>query len=158
MPNRSYGNQLKDKSALLAKRDVLAKKTSLTEGTVKVDTITQRVLVVFKNYSEVEALRHCLEPLGCSVDVASEGLAALKLIWSCCNYHLLITDVIVDEISGLALHMVAKKKNPLVKTIALNDGGSLLHSVAEQFGIEQVMDLPVDAQGLCGAARDMLKG
>ncbi len=140
------------------KRDALAKTTSVSEEVIKVDRITKRVLVVLKDHSEGDAMRRCLEPFGFSVDVAIEGLEALKLMWKHYPYQLLITDVIVDEISGLALHMLAKKKNPFVKTIALNCGGKVLRNVVEQFGIEQVMDLPVDTQGLCRAAKAILKG
>ncbi len=118
--------------------------------------ITDRVLIVFKDYLRAEMLKNLLEPLYCTVDVANEGLEALRLIHERSPYQLLITDLIVDEVSGFGIHMLAKKGNPFIKTIALNDGTSILHNVAEQFSIEYVLDLPIDIQGLCWAARAVL--
>ncbi len=105
---------------------------------------TQRALLVIKDFVKAEALGAYVELLGYSVDIANESLKACKLMGKRCPYQLLITELIVDEISGLGLHMVAKKKNPLIKTIALNDGGDALRNIAENFGIEQVIDLPID--------------
>jgi DNA-binding NtrC family response regulator len=124
----------------------------------KVVKSTHRVLVVFKDHSRAEVLKNLLDPFGCTVDVANEGLEALRLIHERPPYRLLVTDLIVDEISGFGLHMLAKKKNTLIKTIALNTGGDVLRNVAEQFCIEQVMDLPVDMQVLCRVARAILDG
>lgn len=118
---------------------------------------TRRILIVFRDYPEGEALRKCLELFGCTVDVATKGLEALRLMRRY-PYHLLITEVIVDELSGLALHMFAKQENPSLKTVALNKGGRVLRDVAEQFGIEHVMNLPVETHGLCGFARGILNG
>lgn len=118
--------------------------------------ITDRVLIVFKDYLRAEMLKNLLEPLYCTVDVANEGLEALRLIRERSPYQLLITDLIVDEVSGFGIHMLAKKGNPFIKTLALNDGRNVLRNVAGQFGIEQVLDFPVDIQGLCWAARAIL--
>lgn len=119
--------------------------------------ITPRVLVVLRKYPDGNELRHYLESFGCHVDFVNERLGALKFLWTRRPYQLLIIDVVIDEISGLALHMLAKKKNPLVKTIALNDRSSVVHNVARQFGIDQVMDLPVDKQSLCVAVQGILE-
>ena len=40
----------------------------------------QRVLVVLKNRKECEAMKNCLESFGCTVDVATEGLEAMKFL------------------------------------------------------------------------------
>jgi DNA-binding NtrC family response regulator len=120
--------------------------------------LTQSVLVVLKDRKECEAIKHCLESFGCAVDVATEGLEAMNFLWKNCPYHLLITEVIVDEISGLALHTLAIRMSPFIITIALNKGGSVLRGVVEKFGIDQVVDLPINVQRLCSIARDMLDG
>jgi DNA-binding NtrC family response regulator len=123
--------------------------------------IKKRVLLVSKRHSEREAVKYLLESLACSVDVASNGLKALKLIDRHPQYQLLITPLVVDHISGLALHLIAKNKNPGLKTVAVNNGGWMFRSIAKEFDIhvllEQPLD-PLDVDHLCDAAREALDG
>ena len=119
--------------------------------------IGKRTLVVAKNALNGSEVTSGLEHLGCSVDAANTGLDALRLLGMQCPYDLIVTELLLDGINGLALIIVAKKKNPLIRTIAVNNGNQTLRLFAVESGVDEVLELPLDSEKVREAARLMLE-
>ena len=118
--------------------------------------ITKRALVVARNSLNGIEATSGLEQLGCSVDAAATGLDALRLMGKQCPYDLIVTELLLDGISGLALVIIARKKNPAVRIIAVNNGGETLRLFAMESGVDQVLELPLDAEKVYEAAGPIL--
>ena len=115
--------------------------------------IGKRALVVARNGCNGSEMTSGLEQLGCSVDAASTGLDALRLLGMQCPYDLIVTELLLDGINGLALIIIAKKKNPSVKTIAVNNGNQTLRMFAMESGVDEVLELPVNSEEVREAVR-----
>jgi CheY-like chemotaxis protein len=89
------------------------------------------------------------------VDVVHKGIEALKVLHRSCPYDLVITELLLDEISGFAL-VIAAKKYPDVATIGINNGGASLKLVADEFGIDAVLGSPPDLKELCDVSLKIL--
>ena len=108
--------------------------------------IAKRALVVARNPLNGIEASSALEQLGCSVDAVGTGLDALRLMSKQCPYDLIVTELLLDRISGLALVIIARQKNPAVRIIAVNNGGETLRLFAMESGVDQVLELPLDAE------------
>ncbi len=108
--------------------------------------IAKRALVVARNSLNGIAATSGLEQLDCSVDAVGTGLDALRLMSKQCPYDLIVTELLLDRISGLALVIIARQKNPAVRIIAVNNGGETLRLFAMESGVDQVLELPLDAE------------
>jgi len=108
--------------------------------------IAKRALVVARNALHGSEVTSGLEQLGCSVDAVGTGIDALRLMGEQCPYDLIVTELLLDGISGLALLIIARKKNPAIRTIALNNGSKTLRLFAVESGVDQVLELPLDAE------------
>jgi CheY-like chemotaxis protein len=120
--------------------------------------IDKRALVVARNALHGSEVTSGLEQLGCSVDAAGTGLDALRLMSKQCPYDLIVTELLLDRISGLALVIIARKKNPAIRTIGVNNGSKTLRLFAMESGIDQVLELPLDAEKVYQAAGLILAG
>ncbi len=114
--------------------------------------IAKRALVVARNPLNGIEASSALEQLGCSVDAVGTGLDALRLMSKQCPYDLIVTELLLDRISGLALVIIARQKNPAVRIIAVNNGGETLRLFAMESGVDQVLELPLDAEKVYEAA------
>jgi PleD family two-component response regulator len=85
----------------------------------------KRVLVVLRHRKKGKEIGVALERSAFSVDVVHKGIEALKVLQRSCPYDLVITELLLDEISGFAL-VIAARKYPDVATIGLNNGGASL--------------------------------
>ena len=118
--------------------------------------IIKRVLVVIGNPADGLEVGTALEQRGLSVDILSKGIEALKFMQPSCLYDLLITELLLDEISGFAL-VIAAKKYPDVATIGINNGAASLKLVADEFGIDKVLESPLDLKELCDVSLEILE-
>jgi CheY-like chemotaxis protein len=114
--------------------------------------IAKRALVVARNALNGSEATSGLEQLGCSVDAAGMGLDALRLMGKRCPYDLIVTELLLDRISGLALVIIARKKNPAIRTIAINNGSKALRLFAMESGVDRLLQLPLDAERVYEAA------
>jgi DNA-binding response OmpR family regulator len=110
--------------------------------------IIKRALVVYGHSDMGIKIGIALERCSFSVDVVHTGLEALKLMHLCCPYDILITELLLDEISGFALITVARKF-PDVATIGINNGDTSLKLIADEYGIDVVLEPPLDLKELC---------
>jgi CheY-like chemotaxis protein len=114
--------------------------------------IAKRALVVARNALHGSEVTSGLEQLGCSVDAAGTGLDALRLMGKQCPYDLIVTELLLDGISGLALLIIARKKNQAIRTIALNNGSKTIRLFAMESGVDRMLETPVDAEKIYEAA------
>ncbi len=105
--------------------------------------VTKRALVIFKDDLDGRDVFYLLNYIGFSVDVAHSGLEALRMFQRRRPYDLIVTELVLDGISGLGLFTCAKK-NPETITIGVNNGSETLRRVATEFGIDIILDLPLD--------------
>lgn len=105
--------------------------------------VTKRALVIFKDDLDGRDVFYLLNYIGFSVDVASSGLEALRLFQRRRPYDLIVTQLVLDEISGLCLFTCAKK-DPETITIGVNNGNEILGRVAAEFGTDVILNLPLD--------------
>jgi DNA-binding response OmpR family regulator len=101
----------------------------------------KKASVVFRNTEKGRELGDQLNHLGYASDTAFSGLTALKMMKSRCPYDLLITELLLDEVSGLALCSVAKQ-NSNTRVVAVNNGDRTLRVVADEFGVDLVVKMP----------------
>ena len=113
----------------------------------------KRALVVARSALNGSEVTSALEQLGCSVDAAGTGLDALRLLGMQCHYDLIVTELLLDGINGLALIIIAKKKNPFIRTIAVNNGNQTLRLFAMESGVDEVLELPLYSEKVHEAAR-----
>jgi CheY-like chemotaxis protein len=119
--------------------------------------VGKRALVVARNARHGSEVTSGLEQLGCSVDAAGTGLDALRLLGMQCPYDLIFTELLLDGINGLALIIIARNRNPSVRTIALNNGNQTLRLFALESGVDEVLELPLDSEKVHEAARLILE-
>jgi CheY-like chemotaxis protein len=120
--------------------------------------ITIRVLAVARDALNGMKILTALERLGCSVDVASTGLDALKLIRDQGPYDLIVTELLLNGISGLALVITAREKNPTVRSIAVNNGSETLQQFVMDYGVDSVLTPPLTEDEVYEAARRIMGG
>jgi CheY-like chemotaxis protein len=108
-----------------------------------VSAVTKRALVIFRDNSETKDVVSLLNSIGFSVDIASYGVEALKIMQRRRPYDLIVSELDLDEISGLVL-LGCAKKNPATITIGVNNGNQTLRRVAAEFGIDPILELPFD--------------
>ena len=119
--------------------------------------IGKRALVVARSGLNGSEVTSALEQLGCSVDAAGTGLDALRLLGMQCPYDLIVTELFLDGINGLALIIIAKKKNPYVRTVAVNNGNQTLRLFAKESGVDEVLELPLNSEEVREATRLILE-
>ncbi|MCB2141119.1 hypothetical protein KQH27_00260 [bacterium] len=74
-----------------------------------------------------------------TVQFSNSGIDALKEINSSINFTILITDLLIDEVSGIALGIVLKKKRPAF-LFGINNGSEACKIVAIENGFNMVYD------------------
>ncbi|MBW1980525.1 MAG: response regulator [Deltaproteobacteria bacterium] len=120
-------------------------------------TVKRALVVASDVYHGIE-VSSALERLGCAVDVASSGVEALRLIARGTVYQLIVTELVLNGISGLALAIAARQKEPAVRIIGVNNGKKALLLVAREFGIDDVLELPLDGETVFCLVSEIIKG
>ncbi len=99
----------------------------------------QCALVITKNRVMGQYITNVLSLRVSSVYYTTSGIDALKEITSSANYTILITDLLVDEISGIALGIVLKEKRPAF-VFGINNANEACKAVAVESGFDMVYD------------------
>jgi len=89
---------------------------------------------------------------------ASNGLDGLKMIENEKNsLDIIITDLVLPNISGVAVISIVKKKFPDLPVIAITGWGEHPESLAKEANADLVMEKPFKLPELEKAARELLK-
>jgi CheY-like chemotaxis protein len=117
----------------------------------KLNETNKRILIVLQQQQTESRLsvRLVFNRFGCIVDIAEGGCEAIKLVKNNNIYDFLITELLLDEVSGLALCAVAKKNR--IHAIAINNGPCDLRAVAREAGIDMILDPPQNKDSLTAA-------
>ncbi len=118
-----------------------------------------RILVVDDDPSIREMLDEVLKDAGYSVEVAADGLEALRMV-KASPPDLIITDIIMPEQDGVGIMLQLAKENPGIKIIAISGGGRISPEsylyMAEKFGAIKTFTKPFDINDFLDAVKETL--
>ncbi len=116
-----------------------------------------KVLIIDDTEEVLSALCKFFKQKGYDVLSASNGLDGLKMIESGKgNLDLIITDLVLPNISGVAVISIVKKKFPKLPVIAITGWGEHPEALAKEAKADLVMEKPFKLPELEKAARDLL--
>jgi CheY-like chemotaxis protein len=110
---------------------------------------SHRILVIDDNEEILVTLRNFLRKKGHIVAAAGNGLDALKLFDAAVDeFDLVITDLVMPNISGVAVTSIIKKKNPNIPVIAITGYGEQPEALAKEAQADIVMEKPFKLNNL----------
>ncbi len=116
-----------------------------------------KVLIIDDTEEVLSALCKFFKQKGYDVLSASNGLDGLKVIESGKgNLDIIITDLVLPNISGVAVISIVKKKFPKLPVIAITGWGEHPEALAKEAKADLVMEKPFKLPELEKAARDLL--
>ncbi|MFH1154658.1 MAG: response regulator [Pseudomonadota bacterium] len=108
-------------------------------------TSPYRLLIVDDNESILSSFYEFFSALEYTVKTAVDGLDALKLLKNDSHgFHVLITDLIMPNISGVGLISIVKKNYPEMKIIAMTGWGDHPGALASEADADIVLHKPVN--------------
>ena len=118
-----------------------------------------RILLIDDDDAVRGMLSYALDHYGHTVTEACNGREGLELL-ARSEIDLVLTDIVMPEMEGLAVLMELRKKQPPVKIIAMSGGaregaGDYLH-VAKLMGAGKVLGKPFSTEVLLAAIRELL--
>lgn len=119
-----------------------------------------RILVVDDETTIAAVLEQTLTRSGYDVLLARDGLEAMQKL-SMGGIDLVVTDIVMPNMSGLELIKEMQKKHPKVKIIAISGGGSRggpsdYLDVAKELGAARCLFKPFMLNELTALAKDLL--
>lgn len=116
-----------------------------------------RLLVIDDNEEILTSLKSFLSKKSYDVVSASNGLDALKLIEAATDdFDLVITDLVMPNISGVAVTAIIKKQNPKMPVIAITGYGEQPEALAKEVHADIVMEKPFKLDQLEKAIKRLL--
>ena len=100
-----------------------------------------KILVVDNDEKILSILREYLELCHYHVKTVETGLEALKLLRSE-DYHVLLTDIVMPDISGLGLIEITKKEFPELPIIAMTGYGKQVKELASEIAPDHYLEKP----------------
>ncbi|MBC8246244.1 MAG: response regulator [Deltaproteobacteria bacterium] len=104
----------------------------------------KRVLLVENDAGLLRAFNAFLTLKGYHVTVAANGLSAIKRLKEqkgC--FSLMITEMIIPDISGSGIISIVKKKYPRIAVIALTEKIDVLEQMAKEFRADVILKKPI---------------
>ena len=119
----------------------------------------QHILLIDDDESVRSIIRRSLERAGYEVREAGEGGAALKLLASA-PADLVITDLVMPDMEGIALILSLRKSHPELPVIAISGGGRMAPAryldIARNCGAARVLAKPFDSADLLALMQQLL--
>jgi len=92
------------------------------------------------------------------VSTASNGLDGLKILQTKpCDFDLVITDIVMPNISGVGIISIVKKKFPDILIIAITGWGEHPEILASEAEADLVLDKPIDLSELDRLINNLLE-
>jgi DNA-binding NtrC family response regulator len=108
-----------------------------------------RILVIDDNEEILVSLKSFLIKKGYEVVTASNGLDALKLLEAATvDFDLVVTDLVMPNISGVAVTAIIKKQNLKMPVIAITGYGEQPEALAREVHADVVMEKPFKLDAL----------
>lgn len=118
-----------------------------------------RILVIEDNDDVREMLRELLEYAGYEVIEAADGPAGISL-YRIARADLIITDLLMPQMSGLDAILEVRRDYPDAKIIAISGGGRQdedgILSLARRFGASRTLQKPFRLQEMLEAVQQVL--
>ncbi len=106
---------------------------------------TKRILIVDDSQEILNTYNEFFNTMGYDVSIASDGLAALKILQNTPKpFDLLITDLVMPKISGVGLISIIKEAFENLKIIAVTGFGEEPGSLAIEAKADIILYKPVD--------------
>jgi len=116
-----------------------------------------KLLIIDDNKEILTALNDFLSKKKYDVVSASDGLDGLKLLETeKQGFDLVITDLIMPNISGVGLISIIKKKFPDIPVIAITGWGEHPEALATEAQADRVLEKPFDLSELDTLIREIL--
>ena len=116
-----------------------------------------RLFIIDDNKEILAALTDFLSKKKYDVVSASDGLDALKLLETQQQgFDLVITDLVMPNISGVGLISIIKKKFPELPVIAITGWGEHPEALATEAQADRVLEKPFDLSELDTAIKELL--
>ena len=117
-----------------------------------------KILIIEDTEEVLSALYKYFRQKNYEVISASNGLDGLKAIETeQDSLDIIITDLVLPNISGVAVISIVKKKYPNIPVIAITGWGEHPESLAKEAKADLVMEKPFKLTELEKAARELLK-
>jgi DNA-binding response OmpR family regulator len=117
----------------------------------------KKVLVVDDNEDVLKTITKYLEQKNFNVSSANNGLDALKMFESeNGNFDLLITDLVMPSISGVAVISIVKERYPKVPIIAITGWGEHPEALATEAKADIVLEKPFELDEFNRIIQDLL--
>ena len=117
-----------------------------------------RLLIIDDNEEILISLKSFLSKKDYEVVSASNGLDALKLIEAATEeFDLVITDLVMPNISGVAITAIIKKQNSKMPVIAITGFGEQPEALAKEVHADIVMEKPFKLDELESNILSLLK-
>jgi DNA-binding response OmpR family regulator len=116
-----------------------------------------RILVIDDNEQVLTAVTQYLETQHFEVVSASNGLDALKILETEeKTFQMIITDLVMPNISGVGVISIVKKKLPRVPIIAITGWGEHPEALATEAHADRVLEKPFDLAELTKIINELL--
>ena len=118
---------------------------------------SHRILVIDDNEEILVTLKNFLRKKGYTVAAAGNGLDGLKLFEAAMDaFDLVITDLVMPNISGVAVTSIIKKKNPNIPVIAITGYGEQPEALAKEARADMVVEKPFKLNKLIKTIQKLL--
>jgi CheY-like chemotaxis protein len=117
----------------------------------------KKILVIDDNEDVLKTITTYLEQKNYSVTAVSDGLDALKLCESeKGRFDLLITDLVMPSISGVAVISIVKERYPNLPVIAITGWGEHPEALATEAKADIVLEKPFELDEFNNIIQDLL--
>jgi len=116
-----------------------------------------KVLVVDDNEDVLKAITKYLEQKQFDVAGATNGLDALKMLETeKGSFDLLVTDLVMPSISGVAIISIVKERYPKIPIIAITGWGEHPEALATEAKADIVLEKPFELEEFLRIVQDLL--
>jgi len=116
---------------------------------------SRKILVVDNDMKLLSIIQEYLELYHYQVTTAATGLDAIRLLRSE-NYHVLITDIVMPDISGLGIIEIARKEFPELPVIAMTGYGKQVKNLTTERSPDYYLEKPFNLAELSTAIESVL--
>ena len=121
-------------------------------------SLIPKLLLIDDNEEILISLKSFLSKKNFDVISASNGLDALKLLEvATYDFDLVITDLVMPNISGVAIATIIKRQNPNMPVIAITGYGEEPEALAREANADVVMEKPFKLDELESNILNLLK-
>lgn len=110
-----------------------------------------KIMVIDDSEIILKMIRHYLEKKNYRIVSASNGLEGIKLFEAdASSFDLVITDIVMPQISGVGVISILKEKWPSLPIIAITGYGEHPEALAAEAKADMVLEKPIDLRELAG--------